>query len=283
MVSGKRGLGFLIAGAALGTVAVQRSRFASQVEDEVQALFGQMADTKPHVVSSEDIAALPEPVQRWLVHAGAVDRLRPRSVRLKQEGEFRLRPKQGWMPFTAEQYFTIDPPGFVWTVSLRMFPGITVTGRDRYADGEASIHMRALSLVPVADSRGGDLNQGALLRYLGEIVWFPTAALEPYIRWEEVDEHSARATISVGGVTAPATFEFGPDGQPLRVTAMRANDATGRLEPWTAITSREDIFQGSTLPSEGEVTWNYEDGDFTYIRWRVTEIEYDRPMLFRFG
>ena len=30
------------------------------------------------------------------------------TVRLRQQGDFNLG--RGWMPFTAEQYFTIDPP-----------------------------------------------------------------------------------------------------------------------------------------------------------------------------
>ena len=58
------------------------------------------------------------------------------------------------MPFTAQEYYTTDPPGYLWTATFTMAPLVTVRGRDRYAEGQASIDMRLLSLIPVAnDSR----------------------------------------------------------------------------------------------------------------------------------
>jgi Family of unknown function (DUF6544) len=128
---------------------------------------------------------------------------RPATVRLKYGGEFRLGPDKAWMPYESQTYYTTDPPAFLWTVGMRMFPLVSVIGRDRYVDGEGSIRMKVLSLVPVADKRGGGLNQGALLRYLGETVWFPAGAVAPYITWAPHDANSA-------------TFRFDHEG---RVTA----------------------------------------------------------------
>jgi hypothetical protein len=69
---------------------------------------------------------------------------------------------RGWMPFTAEEYYTTDPPGYVWKVTFRMAPLVTVRGRDRYAAGQASIVMRLLSLIRVANDHSPGLNQGAM-------------------------------------------------------------------------------------------------------------------------
>jgi hypothetical protein len=74
--------------------------------------------------------------------------------------------RRGWLPFEVEQYFTTNPPGFLWKASFRMAPLVSVVGRDQYRDGEASMQMRVLSLIPVANKTGGGLNQGDLLRYL---------------------------------------------------------------------------------------------------------------------
>ena len=49
------------------------------------------------------------------------------------------------------------------------------------------------------DAKGKEIDQGALLRYLGEIVWVPSAALSDYITWEEMDSTTARATMSYEG------------------------------------------------------------------------------------
>jgi hypothetical protein len=78
---------------------------------------------------------------------------RPRTVRLRQEGTF-------------QQYFTTDPPGFCGRRGSGP-PLVSVVGRTQYRGGQASMQMRVLSLVPVANKAGGGLNQGDLLRYLG--------------------------------------------------------------------------------------------------------------------
>src|SRR6266508_3390210 len=123
--------------------------------------------------------------------------------------------------------------------SFRMAPLVSVVGRDRYRDGEGSLQMRVLSLVPVANKTGGGLNQGDLLRYLGELQWFPAGALADYIMWEEIDAHSARATMSYGGIAASMTFVFGAEGRLLEERAIRYNDARGKNEPEVTKTAAE--------------------------------------------
>jgi Family of unknown function (DUF6544) len=109
-----------------------------------------------------------------------------------------------------------------------MLPLVSVVGRDQYRNGEASLQMRSLSLIPVANKIGRGLNQGDLLRYLGELQWFPAAAMGDYITWEELGANSARATISYGGITASRTFFFGDNGRLLEARAIRYNDARGQ-------------------------------------------------------
>jgi hypothetical protein len=263
---------FAASAVGIGRVMTQR-RIGREVDDLFAASRGQ----ETGVVTEADLANLPEPVQGWLRWAGVVGKERVATARLKQDGDFRLNPDQKWMPFAAEQYFTTDPPGFVWSVSMRMFPGVTVRGRDRYADGVGGIDMRLLGLVPVAKKSGGGLNQGALLRYLGETIWFPAAALDPAIRWEGMDATSARATMSEGGVTASATFTFDGQGRPVDVSADRYNDAKGRLEPWSAPVRAYGEPGGVRVPVAGDGVWHYADGDFVYIRWRITQVEYNVP------
>jgi hypothetical protein len=273
------GLGALagIGLATAATLAVARLAFDRRIAGEVAEISAPSADAKPAITTESDLVVLPEPVQRWLRYSQVVGKERPVTVRLKQEGQFRLSPEQGWMPFTADQYFTTDPPALLWKATFRMAPLLTITGRDRYKEGEGSIDMRILSLIPVARKEGGDLNQGALLRYLGEIIWFPAAAISPHITWEGIDANSARATMSYGGITAPATFHFDDEGRFTGLTALRNNDATGKPERWSIPVSGYGEFQGVRIPTEGDGVWQYETGDFPYIHWRITDIQYSPP------
>jgi hypothetical protein len=273
---------FGIAGAvALATAAaVTAGRLAldRRIEQEIADLFARSSDARPSVVADAELAALPEPVQRWLRRAGVVGRERPVTVRLKQVGEFRQRPDAAWMPFTAEQYYTTDPPGFVWAATMRAAPLLTLAGRDRYVDGRGALDFRLLSLVPVAHASGPELDQGVLLRYLNETMWFPAAALSPAIVWEGIDATSARATISHGGVSATATFVFDQAGDLVDMTAERYALEGDRfvLQPWSTPISDYGRFDGIRVPVAAEGVWRRPTGDFAYIRLRVTALEYNR-------
>lgn len=267
----------LVAGAA---GAVGRAAFERRITGEVAALFAASRAEPGAMVTEQDLTSLPEPVQRWLRWARVVGKERPRAVHLTMEGQFRLGEDRGWMPFTAVEYYTTNPPGFVWPVTMQMAPLLPIVGRDRFAAGVGSIEMRVLGLVPVADASGGGLNQGALLRYLNETVWFPAAVLDPAISWEEVAADAARATMHYGGVTVSAVFFFDAQGRPVNMVAARYNDSRDRIESWSTPFSAYGEFGGVRVPTAGEGVWRYDTGDFTYIRLRVTAIETGRPEAF---
>ena len=267
-----------IVGLGVAVAVGARLIFERRMAREIDAL---LADARPagRTITTHDIEHLPEAVRRWLHYSNVVGTEPPTTVRLRQEGQFQMDGK-GWVPFTAVQFFTINPPGFLWKATFQMAPMVSVTGRDQYRSGEASMEMRVLSLVPVANKTGGGLNQGDLLRFLGEVQWFPAAALADYIAWEQVDADSARATMTYGGITASMTFGFGADGRLLESTAIRYNDSRGRNELWVNRNDSDQEFGGRPVPSSGEARWEYDTGPYPYIRWRITTIEHNRPTQF---
>lgn len=254
---------------------VARRRFSRRIDREAAALLSAAGDAERARITEADLEALPEPVQRWLRRSGVVGTTMPTSVHLRQEGMFRLGENQPWMPFRAEQSFAPRMPGFIWNAAFMAAPLVSIVGRDRYQAGVGDIDMRLLGIIPVARKRGGGLNQGALHRYLGEIVWFPAAALSDTIVWEPIDAMSAQATIRAGGETAAAVFVFDADGRPERLEADRYNDARGAIEPWSIPIMDYGTFGGIEIPVAGEGVWHYETGDFAYIRWRITALEQD--------
>lgn len=270
--------GTLVGLVGLGAAAtvVGRIIFERQMAGEIDALLADARPAASATVSEGDLERLPEPVRRWLRYSHVVGKKRPTTVRLRQGGGFQME-RRGWLPFEVEQYFTTNPPGFLWKASFRMAPLVSVVGRDQYRDGEASMQMRVLSLIPVANKTGGGLNQGDLLRYLGELQWFPAGALADYVTWEPLEADSARATISYGGITASMTFLFGADGRLLEERAIRYNDARGRNESWVNRNDSDGEFGGIRVPAVGEARWEYDSGPHPYIRWRITDVEQDRP------
>lgn len=273
----------IVAIALLTTVMIARYVFDRRVDGEVSDLFEQAAAAEPSVLTEADIAHLPEPVQRWIRYSGAIDKPRPLSVRLKQEGEIRLKPDAEYMPFTATQYYTTDPPAFIWKADVQMMPLISFSGRDKYEGGHGNMEIRVMSLIPVVNATGPEMDQGTLLRYLNETMWFPAGAVSPYITWESVDDNSARATMSYEGVEASATFFFDTEGRVTTMVANRYQDAGGgefKYLPWKTPVSDYGEFAGLRIPVAGAGVWEEEWGDFTYVRLRIVDLEYNVPELY---
>lgn len=254
--------------------SIRRRSFDNQIDREIAELLAASSAEPPGSVTEADLDDMPAPVQRWLRAAGVVGTTIPSVVRLTQEGEFRLGADKPWMPYHATQHYTIDPPGFLWDVSMRMYSVIDVTGRDRYAAGTGDIEMRIASLIPVASAAGGDLNSGALMRYLNEMMWFPAALVLPNITWEAIDDASARATLTDAGQSVSAVFHFDEQDRLVNMTAGRWNDSEQLVLPWSTPLSDWGEFEGISIPVAGTGVWKTGADAYEYIRLRVTNVTY---------
>lgn len=248
------------------------ARLHDRTTEEIDVMMREAAGDVS-VVQSFELDRLPSPVRRWLMRAGVVGRPRAQTVHLHQEGQMHASPDGAWFAISAEQSFRADEPEFVWWMQGRMSKVLPIAGRDKLAQGEGEMHMTAGGLVDVAFARGPKIDQGALLRYLAEIIWFPSAALRSYIVWEPIDETSAKATISFHGVTASATFQFDAAGRAIGLEARRYYGADGELEPWGGRMTAWSRVRGIEIPTRGEVVWHLAAGDFTFFRWEITDVE----------
>ncbi|NPV92672.1 MAG: hypothetical protein HPY50_18040 [Firmicutes bacterium] len=262
--------------------AAARRRFARMARGEARELLLHSGDEGGQTITGEDLRSLPRPVRRWLERSGVVGKERIRTVRLRQTGTMRTSPQGAWMPFAAEQYFNVGHPGFVWLAFVRAAPFIHLAGRDLCLEGRSHMLIKAMSLYPVVDARGDEIDQGSLVRYLSETAWFPTAALSPYISWAAVDDQSARAVMSWGGITTEGVFHFDPAGDLVRFTAWRHRQQGSRytLELWETRTRGHRERHGLRIPTRGEVIWRLPEGDFSWAQVEITEIEYNPPGIY---
>lgn len=72
-------------------------------------------------------------------------------------------------------------------------------------------------------------------------------------------------------------FIFDGDGRPTNMTADRYDREYGAVVPWSTPMTAYGEFDGIQIPMEGEAVYARPDGDFSYIRLTITEIDYDRP------
>jgi hypothetical protein len=156
---------------------------------------------------------LPGPVQRYLRYTGVVGKPFVRTVHLRQKGRLRLGAGQPWIPLQAQEWYSVQPPGFVWDGTMRVARIPVGRARDMYRTGQGRMLIKAASLVTVADANGAKLDQSSMMRYLSEMMWFPSAFLEDNISFEAIDATSARVTLTDHSKTATATLLFDAAGR----------------------------------------------------------------------
>jgi hypothetical protein len=136
-------------------LAISRARLDRANAKLVEELLAASESPAGKVFRPADLEGLPAPVRRYL--SGAISQGHPYMavVRLHQAGEFRPGDRTSpWKPFTARQYFTANPPGFIWDATIMMAPLLPVRVIDVYKDGAGTLRGKLLSTFTVAEARG---------------------------------------------------------------------------------------------------------------------------------
>lgn len=228
----------------------------------------------------EDLGGLPDPVRRYFRTALPSGAPTVQTVTITHRGTFNMAEEgRNWKPFTSEQKVMTRRPGFLWNASIRMMPVVKARVHDAYIGGEGMLHASFGGLFSIMDLRGGDeLAQGELMRYFAEAAWYPTALLPVQgVGWEEVDDHSARATIVDGNIEISLLFRF--NGEDLIESVYspgrgRSVGGTTITTPWEGRWSNYQRREGMLVPLSGEALWHTPAGEQPYWRGNIENIQY---------
>jgi len=228
------------------------------------------------VVTAAMLASLPEPVRRYLEFSGVVGKPLIRTVTVKQTGKIRQSSEKPWMRFRATETYSLDPPGFVWKAKAYRGGLPLLTVRDSYVEGRGGMRVRLAGLFPIVNASGPELDHSSAVRFLNEMMWFPSAFLRPNITWTAIDDTSAEVSLTDQGRSVSGKLYFAPDGRPTNFISRRYKDLGTGSEPqlWSTPVTAYGTHCGLNLPIAGQAVWHLESGDFTYIDLRVEEIIY---------
>ncbi len=209
----------------------------------------------PPVFTRSLVAALPEPARRYFLFVIKEGTPLHRVARIDMRGSFGLgtRDAPSYMQMSATQVLAA-PHGFVWKMS-----GGSGFMRISGSDSGGWTRFWLAGVAPVARAGGTpDHRLSGFARYVSEAVfWTPAAVLPgPGVRWEAVDETTARVTITHDGQTQAVDVTVDAEGRPTEVVLQRWSDANPdgvfRFQPFGGHLSEFRDFGGFRLPTHVE-------------------------------
>ncbi|HEY9629525.1 MAG TPA: DUF6544 family protein [Coleofasciculaceae cyanobacterium] len=261
-------------------LAVLYGRYRWQLDtDRLRTqLTGGRRTIQPKIYDPKDLEGLPTPVQRFFQTVLKDGQPIVAAVKISQQGQFNMSETEDkWSPFTATQLVITQRLGFDWDARIQIAPGLNAFVHDTYLLGEGSLHASLLGLFTVAKMSGtSENNQGELLRFFAEALWYPTALLPSQgVCWEAMNDTSARATLIDGSTTVSVVFQFNAEGTiaTMRAEARYRDKLTAM--PWSGRFWEYAVRDGMLIPLAGEVGWEYPEGTRLYFKGRTTEINYE--------
>ncbi|MFH1369775.1 MAG: DUF6544 family protein [Planctomycetota bacterium] len=256
-------------------------RWQSATKEMHVKLEGARRPIDPKRYDSKELHGLPAPVQRYFRTVLKDGLPMVSAVSVEHTGTFNMSETgEQWKPFTSTQRVITQRPGFDWEGRIKMMPGLTVRVHDAYIAGEGILHATLFGLVSLVNLRGTpEVARGELMRFFAEAAWYPTALLPSQgIRWEAVNDTSAKAMLKDGEIILTMLFRFNKDGL---IESVRA-EARGRTvggtvipTPWEGRWSQCELRDGMRIPLEGEVAWILPEGPKPYWRGRITSLTYE--------
>lgn len=227
---------------------------------------------------ADQTAGLPAPVQRYLQTVLKDGQQILRYAVLQQRATFRHRQESPWFRVKATEVISGMEPGWVWDALLTHNAAWWRTAKLSYLQGAAHGHIKLYGAFTLQEFEGPETDTSMLFRLLSELVWIPTAFLPTKaLRWESVDDVTARATITDGTTRVSALFYFNERNEIERiVTTDKYRDHKSGFEQaqFTMLCSKYQDFEGVKIPTQVDFIWNLSSGDFDYGHFTLTSAAY---------
>jgi hypothetical protein len=105
-------------------------------------------------------------------------------------------------------------------------------------------------------------------RFLLELPFYPTAALEDYITWESIDDSSAKAIMSIYDKEVEVVFYFKENNDIERVEALRYKDTdedATKIEFIGYYQGTSEV-EGMIVSNKASLVWILDDSPYEWYR-----------------
>jgi Family of unknown function (DUF6544) len=222
-----------------------------------------------HINAQKTGSDLPAPVEKYFKLVLPENPSTIKEVWLTHKGYFKSSQKSDWVEIDGKQHFLTERPEFEWTGKTKL-----LKATDCFKNGKGQLSVKLLGFIPIVNARGSEVDQAELLRWLGESVWFPTSLLPGnYLSWSPMDSLTARLDYTYRDYSLSYLIRFDEPGHIIQLETERYMEK-GKLYRWIGKVSDYKKFHGVMVPAHIEALWRLEEGDFQYVDFYVSSIDY---------
>lgn len=272
----------LVIAAGYGFASEGPTGFHAQYRDGAARALAEI-DASPAVLSDADLVDLPAPLAAYIRHSGAVGQPRVVSFHADFHGRIRSGPDAAWMPFTGEQLNTYGPrlQRIFFMDATRS--GLPVVILHEYVDATATMRVKLLSLVPVTNASGPEMDRGETVTVFNDlVVMAPGAIVDARARWTAMDPFHVRGEFTDGSQTISAVLAFDADHDLVDFvsedrTRASTDGKTFTRERWSTPVAGHRDSGGHRVLTSGEGVWpdRQSEGSFTYLEFELDAIRYN--------
>jgi hypothetical protein len=268
----------LLLGVTYGFLTQGPSSFDVQFERDASR--GVATTPIPAIVTEREVAALPDPVQRYLRASGVIGRPHVRNFRVRFRGRMRSGADAAWMPFDAEQQSFVQPSGRLFLMHATMH-GLPVQAFHRLLEGVATMRVRLFGALTLVDASGPVMDRSETVTLFNDMcILAPASLLEASIQWQPIDAHSVHASFTNGKNTIAAVLTFDAAGllnNFISEDRSRASADGKILTPQRFSTPLRNYrnYRGQLLASYGETHFHPPEGEFTYGEFHMLDVRFN--------
>lgn len=252
-----------------------QSSFDSKVQFEFK--------TQPVLIEKKltksDIRHLPFPVQKYLLYVGVVGKNQVQNVRIVFDELMYKNPEAKPMVSSSEQYnFFLHPARHFYMKASMM--GIPFRVLHSYSEEKATMLVRVASLFNAVDLDNEELTIAETVTVLNDLCLFaPAALIDRRISWEANGPLSSKVFFKNGKYRVSAVLIFNEIGELVEFISddrsALLDDGSLRKARWSTPIKDYKELNGVKVPTYGEAIWKYPEGDFTYGKFFLKNIEYN--------
>ncbi len=250
-----------------------------EYKEEVLKGLERTSKLKKELINEEDIANLPDPVQKYLKYVGVLGKEKVTHYKVIIDGSMKSTRDRDWADVDVRQYSFMDEVTRLFFLKMNM-SGIPVIGLHAYADANAVMQIKVAGIFPVVDGKGEEMNQGETVTVFNDMcILAPATLIDKRIQWEPVDEYTAKATFNNEGISIQTVLYFNEKGQLINFESDdRFYSPTGETYEnvrWSTPVSNYKNINGYNLATYGEAIWHFPEEKYCYARFNIKDIQYN--------